>query len=340
MMSPERHSPFPVAGLEIRRPSKTIKEAPPGPSPKRQRGNAIFKKSGEKEDDDDDDESPLVGSRIRDIDGIAMSLEVLFNSPAVTGSDTDRIASIADYDKEVDLEDTAEALTRRFQKERQMRRRSLPDPKVVAMCQEWTLQTRLGGNGEDNLALQLIDQVDGWTVCKHKIAENVYADIWKSISKVYSLGMEADAQAAAAAPSDPVVSNNEEPDFLNSPRAFNIWMKSLGRPLFQAADKPPSARPMVVKSEVFVATKFCAFNAQSFKRFAITVNAALKRLTDGRMFLEGKFYNICFVELTLTGFLHSLVTVFHPEYVGNKGYNSGLRRSPFPLIQICYEVKK
>lgn len=32
--------------------------------------------------------------------------------------------------------------------------------------------------------------------------------------------------------------------------------------------------------------------------------------------------------------------VFHPEYVGNQGYDSMLRRSPFPTIQICYEVRK
>lgn len=34
------------------------------------------------------------------------------------------------------------------------------------------------------------------------------------------------------------------------------------------------------------------------------------------------------------------IEVFHPEYVGNKGYNSELRRSPFPMIQVCYEVKR
>jgi hypothetical protein len=40
-------------------------------------------------------------------------------------------------------------------------------------------------------------------------------------------------------------------------------------------------------------------------------------LTNGQMFLE----------------------VFHPEYVGKKGYNSVMRRSPFPMIQICYAAK-
>jgi hypothetical protein len=104
--------------------------------------------------------------------------------------------------------------------------------------------------------------------------------------------------------------------------------------------------PVIVKSRLFITTKYLAYNAQSFKRFAITINAALKRLTDGRMFLE----------------------VFHPEYVGNQGYSKllsgrnscyssafslvtvlilsfrfyldhSLRRSPFPMIMICYHVQ-
>ncbi len=28
--------------------------------------------------------------------------------------------------------------------------------------------------------------------------------------------------------------------------------------------------------------------------------------------------------------------VFHPEYCGKKGYDNRLRRSPFPMVQICY----
>jgi hypothetical protein len=65
-----------------------------------------------------------------------------------------------------------------------------------------------------------------------------------------------------------------------------------------------------------VSTKFCAFNAPAFKRFAITVNAVLKRFTGGRMFLE----------------------VFHNEYVGGNGFDPSIRRSPFPMIQVCYLV--
>lgn len=38
--------------------------------------------------------------------------------------------------------------------------------------------------------------------------------------------------------------------------------------------------------------------------------------------------------------LQMFLEVFHPEYVGNQGYDSQLRRSPFPTIQICYEVRK
>jgi len=67
-------------------------------------------------------------------------------------------------------------------------------------------------------------------------------------------------------------------------------------------------------SRMFVSTKFCAFNAPKWRQVAIVVNAALKRLSKGKMFVE----------------------MFHPEYVfGEEQYNQ-FRRSPFAMIQICY----
>ena len=92
-------------------------------------------------------------------------------------------------------------------------------------------------------------------------------------------------------------------------------MHSLSNEKDTSADKDKKNDELPqVSSSLFIATKFNKYNAQAFKRFAITINAALKRITHGKMFLE----------------------VFHPEYVGNKGYNHALRRSPFPMIQICY----
>lgn len=73
-----------------------------------------------------------------------------------------------------------------------------------------------------------------------------------------------------------------------------------------------------VMSSLFIAKKYASYNSSEFKRFAITVNAALKHLTDGKMFIE----------------------LFHPEYVANRaGAKHASRRSPYPMIQICYRVR-
>jgi len=69
-------------------------------------------------------------------------------------------------------------------------------------------------------------------------------------------------------------------------------------------------------STMFITPNFSAYNAMGFKKFAVTVNAALKHITAGKMFIE----------------------LFHPEYVGPKGYHNGFRRSPAPAIQICYKL--
>jgi len=66
----------------------------------------------------------------------------------------------------------------------------------------------------------------------------------------------------------------------------------------------------VALSSVLVAPRFSAFNAPQWRSFAITVNAVLKRMTDGKISLE----------------------VLHPEYTGRNHDN--LRRSPFPTMHI------
>ena len=72
----------------------------------------------------------------------------------------------------------------------------------------------------------------------------------------------------------------------------------------------------VVRS-LFIAKTYSSYNASEFKRFAVTVNAALKQITNGKIFLE----------------------LFHPEYVGSKaGDQHSNRRSPYPMIQICYRT--
>lgn len=74
-------------------------------------------------------------------------------------------------------------------------------------------------------------------------------------------------------------------------------------------------------SSVFIAPRFSSFNACQWRQFAITVNAVLKRVTNGKIVLE----------------------VFHPEYTGtNKKSKSNnddnLRRSPFPTIHISSKM--
>jgi hypothetical protein len=70
-----------------------------------------------------------------------------------------------------------------------------------------------------------------------------------------------------------------------------------------------------VVSSIMIAPSFSSFNAPQWRTFAITVNATLKRLTDGKIFME----------------------IFHPEYTGSMIANNDLRRSPFPTIQVCYK---
>jgi hypothetical protein len=71
-----------------------------------------------------------------------------------------------------------------------------------------------------------------------------------------------------------------------------------------------------VVSSVMVAPTFSTFNAPQWRKFAITVNATLKRLTNGKIFIE----------------------IFHPEYTGSTTATNDLRRSPFPTIQVCYKT--
>eukprot|EP00541_Cyclophora_tenuis_P014242 CAMPEP_0116541998 /NCGR_PEP_ID=MMETSP0397-20121206/778_1 /TAXON_ID=216820 /ORGANISM="Cyclophora tenuis, Strain ECT3854" /LENGTH=351 /DNA_ID=CAMNT_0004065971 /DNA_START=37 /DNA_END=1092 /DNA_ORIENTATION=+ len=79
----------------------------------------------------------------------------------------------------------------------------------------------------------------------------------------------------------------------------------------------PAERPEVITS-MFITIKYCAYNANTWRKFAISVNGALKRITNGQMFVE----------------------VFHPEYTGKQVSSDGFRRSPLPTIQICYRLNQ
>lgn len=68
-----------------------------------------------------------------------------------------------------------------------------------------------------------------------------------------------------------------------------------------------------ILSSVYIPTQFGTYSYKDFKNFAFTVDVALKQLTNERMFLE----------------------VFHPKLVSNNN-----KRSPYPMIQICYRVSK
>eukprot|EP00567_Pseudictyota_dubia_P003715 CAMPEP_0197445216 /NCGR_PEP_ID=MMETSP1175-20131217/10485_1 /TAXON_ID=1003142 /ORGANISM="Triceratium dubium, Strain CCMP147" /LENGTH=508 /DNA_ID=CAMNT_0042976135 /DNA_START=140 /DNA_END=1666 /DNA_ORIENTATION=+ len=89
---------------------------------------------------------------------------------------------------------------------------------------------------------------------------------------------------------------------------FGQWVRS-------SAQESELAEPAIV-SAMFIAPNFYPYSATDFRKFAVTVNAALKHLAGGKMFIE----------------------LFHPEYVGPKGYHNTFRRSPAPAIQICYRL--
>jgi hypothetical protein len=276
MLSPEKHSPFPCTGLQFEStPPSTSTSTPPKAI---QQSSRTFKK-------------PVKETKKGDshLDDQRNQLEFLFNSAAVSGSDgDDSVVSLSDFYSE----ELVDSISKSFESEQQFSKSNLPKSTVKGMLQTWIKQNRYTDNvqRQQNRALQLIDTVadERWIISEHKVAEKVYADIWKAINDLYDIGCRADKEYEARISKSNENSSDDD-----------------------ALEKP------VIRSSLFVSTKFCAFNAQSFKRFAITINAALKRLTNGQMFLE----------------------VFHPEYVGKKGCNSVMRRSPFPMIQICYAAK-
>jgi hypothetical protein len=368
LMSPERHSPFPTVALQLEEVSSIRHRGRPlvvprghDAKPKRQRGNHVVVKRPNVYDLDDDDEpgdktdeaiAQLAYGKIRDLDAQRSVFEVLFNSAAVPGSDGHAVGRIGKVDviEESDLmpsdaEDTAggekgtdRALAKTFRIEREVRNRRLADHTVKDVCRNWISQNRYVDRArrKENRALRYADTIDDsrWTISTDKIAEMEYAKLWSVISDLWTVGQSADRERAMAVQAQratkTVVNATAAEETRESPQRndaspssnqFNFLFLPFAnnRPAPSDADKSkPSAirQPVVVESSILVSTKFCAFNAPAFKRFAITVNAVLKRFTGGRMFLE----------------------VFHNEYVGGNGFDPSIRRSPFPMIQVCYLV--
>lgn len=347
--SPERHAPFPTVGLQL---SSSLghgkdadlplgvprRSAPVEQSKTTDNGKILPHPEGPAEDDEI---GALADARIRNLDETRAHFEVLFNSaaaveqqdaaapsfPARSEARRSTLTTTADS-KDDGIVSEEEQLAHTFRQERQRRRGNYPPAMVRQLIALWMDEQRYADSSKRQLnpALEFMDTIDGYTVCTQKMGELVYAEIWQAIRQVYETGVQADSAQQGVADNKPVPPpTSAMPEDNNKANRFDLskWMHSLSN---EKKTKPKRGNDKnnggddelpPVTSTLFIATKFNTYNAQAFKRFAITINAALKRITGGRMFLE----------------------VFHPEYVGNQGYDHALRRSPFPMIQICYLVQ-
>jgi hypothetical protein len=335
LLTPERHSPFPTAGLQMGSSAFLELETPANNNNNNNSPAQAFVVVPKKPDQghilplpdakhEDEEIAALADARIRNLDQTRAHYEVLFNSAAAPARDSTPSPSsatpvVVPGDSGLSAE---EQLALTFRQERQRRTGTLPSAKVQEVICQWMDQQRYADSARRhvNPALEFMDAIDGYTVCTEKMGEKVYAEIWQTILDIYEKGQQADAEEATAKAFAPVKGEKEEvtPQARNPHFKTSVWLDSLstGGEEVLSDEETLDEAPVKVVSSLFIATKFHTYNAQVFKRFAITINAALKRITDGRMFLE----------------------VFHPEYVGNKGYSHELRRSPFPMIQICYLV--
>jgi len=275
MIYPTRHSPFPCFGLHF-----------PGKYDAYVQQLSAKYGSDPKKKKIADAETPFSREWVKER---ANTFEVLYNKAAAssTADNLGRSAALRN-------------ISQRFQK-----------GEVIETTKKWIDAARnmnplpSSAKGEINKALEFADTVrpDLWHVIYDKTPEECYAAIWRVVSDLERLSNS----------EQPTSSPNKGKVDVSALRRFNQlqWMYSLGLPVGGKVNDPMSPN---VLSAMFITTKFRAYNAEGFKRFAITVNAALKRLTSEKMFLE----------------------VFHPEYCGKKGYDNKLRRSPFPMIQICH----
>ena len=99
-------------------------------------------------------------------------------------------------------------------------------------------------------------------------------------------------------------------------------------------------------STMLVFKKFQVNNSQTFKRFAITINATLKLIMDANVSIIhlSRFFSFTKISL-ISPLLHKMqqymeMEIFHPEYVGKKEKRNYIRRSPFPSMQFIFHKKK
>jgi len=351
LFSPERHAPFPVIGLQLQPLWGVLGKDNDLPLGGRQRVVKPIEQSKTNDNcrilpqpdeaPEDDDIGTMADARIRNLDDTRALFEVLFNSaaamtdsssPPPSGASSSNAASsrsvniLTDYPSTISSSLSSntlpeeERLAHHFRLERQRRRGNVPPETVHHVIALWMDEQRYADSSKRQLnpALEFMETIEGYTVCTQKMGELVYAEIWQTVQQVYERGLAADQVPPITADSEDAAPDKETNGTHKNRFDLSQWMSSLssgerrdGGKLQERGDDDELPR---VTSTIFIATKFNTYNAQAFKRFAITINAALKRITGGRMFLE----------------------VFHPEYVGNQGYNHALRRAPFPMIQICY----
>jgi len=154
------------------------------------------------------------------------------------------------------------------------------DQEVIELSQRW-----IDFNKPCSNALRYPDVLD-WYVSSECKVDHIYQEIWTCISTLYDKGLKR---------------SHAESD------NYELWLENV---------RYNRKSDHIVLTSMFISTKYCAHNSEGFKRFAITINAALKRITNQKMSLE----------------------IFHPEYMGRKGYNHSFRRSPYPMLQFCYTI--
>jgi len=244
MIYPTRHSPFPCFGLHF-----------PGKYDEYVQHLSIKYGSDPKKKKIAEAETPVEREWVKER---ANTFEVLYNKAAASSTSDNLSRSAA-----------LRNISQRFHKN-----------EVVETTKKWIAEARYmstlpaSSKGEINRALEFADTIgsDSWHVVYDKTPEEVYAAIWRIICEMEQLG----SVEPTAIPE-----KKEEVD-VTALRRFNQlqWMYSLGLPV---GGKVNESIPPKIMSAVFITTKFRAYNAEGFKRFAITVNAALKRLTSEKV---------------------------------------------------------
>ncbi len=152
---------------------------------------------------------------------------------------------------------------------------------------------------------------------KNKYTENNYSDDDViTMTKDWMLKRQKDKEekknmaleySGSVSSNEWIVTNSTSEENLYS----EIW-RTVDR-LQRNYDESPRIEGSVICT-VLITKRYSIFNANQYKRFAVSVNGILKEFTNGNSFLE----------------------LFHPEFVGKKSSRSSARRSPFPTLQICY----